>query len=184
MLIIGITGTLGAGKGTIVEELVRNHGFTHFSVRSFLLQEIDRLGLPPNRDSMVNVANRLRSEHSPWWIVEQLYRKALSSGKNCIIESIRTPGEAEMLRGTGNFILMAVDADPVLRYRRIVSRASETDRIDFEEFCANEQREMESDDPNHQNLKKCIEMADVVFTNNDTVAELAEKVNNFLKMRR
>lgn len=36
MHIIGITGTLGAGKGTIVEYLKDKKGFAHFSVREFL----------------------------------------------------------------------------------------------------------------------------------------------------
>ena len=40
MLIIGITGTLGAGKGTVVEYLVEKKGFDHYSVRAFLLKEI------------------------------------------------------------------------------------------------------------------------------------------------
>ena len=40
MIVIGITGTLGAGKGTIVDYLVKNKGFNHFSVRSFIAQEI------------------------------------------------------------------------------------------------------------------------------------------------
>ena len=34
MIIIGITGTLGAGKGTIVDYLVKQKGFVHYSVRA------------------------------------------------------------------------------------------------------------------------------------------------------
>ena len=68
MLIIGITGTLGAGKGTIVDYLINNKGFQHFSVRGFLLQEIRKRDLPENRDSMVIVANDLRKQNSPSFI--------------------------------------------------------------------------------------------------------------------
>ena len=92
MITIGITGTLGAGKGTIVDYLVKEKDFVHYSVRAFLTQEIQRRGLPVNRDSMTAVGNDLRAQHSPSWIVEQLYEQANASGKNCIIESIRTPG--------------------------------------------------------------------------------------------
>ena len=112
MIIIGITGTLGAGKGTIVEYLEERKGFTHFSVRAYLLEEIRRLGLPENRDSMVLVANELRSIHGPSYVTDQLYFKAAQIGKNCIIESIRTPGEVLSLRAKGNFYLFAVDALP------------------------------------------------------------------------
>ena len=34
MIIIGITGTLGAGKGTIVEYLIKNKNFFHFNISS------------------------------------------------------------------------------------------------------------------------------------------------------
>jgi len=176
MLIIGITGTLGAGKGTMVDYLVQEKGFVHFSVRGFITEEIVRQGLPVNRDSMVIVANRLRADHSPSYITDQLYDQALLTGKNCIIESIRTPGEVESLRKKGNFLLFAVDADPMLRYDSIVMRNSETDRISYATFMQNEKREMQSNDPNKQNMGKCIDQADYIFYNNSTVAELYKKL--------
>ena len=172
MLIIGITGTLGAGKGTIVYYLVQENGFVHFSVRGFITEEINRQGLPVNRDSMVTVANKLRADHSPSYIIDQLYDQALLTGKNCIIESIRTPGEVESLREKGNFLLFAVDADPLLRYDRIVMRNSETDRISYKTFISNEEREMQSNDPAKQNIGKCIEQADFIFYNNSSVDDL------------
>lgn len=172
MLIIGITGTLGAGKGTVVEYLVENKGFSHYSVRAFLLKEINRRGMAENRDSMVIVANELRSVHGPSYITDQLYLEAEMTGKNCIIESIRTPGEIESLRKKGRFFLIAVDADPELRYERIVKRSSETDRISFSTFTENESREMTARDPNKQNLRACIQQADFILTNNKEKEDL------------
>ena len=172
MLIIGITGTLGAGKGTIVDYLIQEKGFVHFSVRGFLIEEIERQGLVVNRDSMVLVANKLRADYSPSYIIDQLYKQALLTGATCIIESIRTPGEVDSLREKGNFLLLAVDADPMLRYDRIVMRNSETDRISYSTFIENEEREMQSTDPAKQNIGKCIEQADIIFYNNSTVPEL------------
>ena len=180
MLIIGITGTLGAGKGTIVEYLVTEKGFTHFSVRGFISEEIERRGMIVNRDSMVIVANDLRAANSPSYIVDQLYEQARSTGKNCVIESIRTPGEVVSLKTKGDFHLLAVDADAHTRYARIKARQSETDMISYETFVQNEAREMTSDNPNHQNLRKCIEMADYVFNNDGTVRDLELAVASVL----
>lgn len=172
MLIIGITGTLGAGKGTIVEHLLKTKGFQHYSVRGYLLKEIKKRGLPENRDSMVIVANDLRKNNSPSYITDQLYLEALNSGLDAVIESIRTPGEITSLKTKGDFFLFAVDAYPKVRFERIKQRASETDKIDFKTFLANEKREMNSDDPNKQNLAKCIQMADFVFENDGSIEEL------------
>lgn len=181
MITIGITGTLGSGKGTIVDYLVRQKGFTHFSVREFLLNEIRERQLPENRDSMVIVANELRKQNSPSFITDQLYEKSLIQNKNAIIESIRTPGEAESLRSKGEFYLFAVDADPKIRFERIKLRNSETDHIDFDTFIANEKREMTATDPNKQNLKKCREMADFVFYNDGSRDDLKQAVEQVIK---
>lgn len=180
MITLGITGTLGAGKGTIVDYLVRNKGYAHYSVRNFLLQEIKKRKLPEDRDSMVIVANELRSKHGPAYIVERLFEEASKSGKNAIIESIRTTGEIEALRSKGLFFLLAVDADVEIRFQRIQQRGSETDNVDYPTFISNENREMSGNDPGKQNLLKCLELADYALDNNGTFQQLFNQVEIYL----
>lgn len=181
MIIIGITGTLGAGKGTVVEYLKERYGFVHFSVRDFLREEVIRRGLVPNRDSFTLVANDLRAQHSPSYIADQLYERAAAKGRNAIIESIRTLGEIDALSQKAHFQLWAVDADPKIRYQRAVIRNSETDHVDYETFIANEQREMTSTDPNKQNLSECIRRANAVLYNNGTMDELFAQTDALMK---
>jgi hypothetical protein len=179
MIIIGITGTIGAGKGTIVNYL-EDKGFGHYSSRKLIVAEIERRGMPVNRDSMTIVANDLRATHSPSYIAETLHREASLAGTNAIIESIRTEGEIAALRKMGDFYLLAVDADPKTRYKRIVSRGNETDRVSFEKFMAEEAREMTSADPTKQNLSRCIELADFRLQNDGTVEELHRQIDQAL----
>ncbi|HNQ59590.1 MAG TPA: AAA family ATPase [Bacteroidales bacterium] len=181
MHIIGITGTLGAGKGTIVEYLKDKKGFAHFSVREFLKEILLMQNKPVNRDNYTLCANQLREKFGPSYIIDCLYEKALAKGCNAVIESIRTPGEFYSLRQKGNFTLFAIDADPEIRYERIKQRNSETDQITFEEFLASERREMQSDEPHHQNITLCISLADYKFLNNGTKEELFELVEETLK---
>lgn len=182
MKIIGITGTLGAGKGTIVDYLIQHYGYKHYSVRGYLTEEAERRGMEINRDTFVVVANDLREKYGPSYITDELYKQAEAAGVNAIIESVRTPGEVKSLRKNEHFLLFAVDADPKVRYDRVVLRNSETDHVSYETFIENEQREMSSTDPAHQNVGRCMEMADYVFHNDGDFDDLYRQVEEALSM--
>lgn len=181
MLIIGITGTFGSGKGTIAKYLVKQKGFKHFSVRGYLSEILKTKGMKVTRDNLVNLANKLRSKFGPNYLVEELYKKAKKINSNSVIESLRNVGEIEALRKKGGFYLFATDADPQIRYKRIRKRnQGKIDSISFKRFIRNENREMTSKDPNKQNLSACISMADYVFENNGNLTELYNKVETVL----
>ena len=147
MRIIGITGSLAAGKGTVVEYLVEKKGFVHYSVRTFLIEEIKKRNLPIDRDSMRFVSDDLRSKYHPGYMIEQLYLQAAAKGKDAIIESVRAVGEVEFLQQKPDFLLLAVDADQKLRYERLLQRGNETDHVSFEKFQEQEEAEMRNTDP-------------------------------------
>jgi len=175
-MIIGITGTNGAGKGTVVDFLVQEKGFKHFSVRNFLVEEIKRQGLPIDRTHMREVANGLRKQYGPAYAVERLMEQALEvPDTNAVVESVRTPGEAEYIQSKGA-LLWAVDADTKTRYERVQKRMSETDRVTFEQFVAFQEKELHGTEPWDMNVFAVMKMADQVFTNDGAVEELFAQV--------
>ena len=182
-MIIGITGTLGAGKGTVGKYLQKKHGFNYFSARDVWVEEVKRRGLPVNRDTITETANDLRVQHGPHYFSDRALSRARELGGDAVFESIRTVGEAQYLKEHGAQ-LWAVDADVATRYGRIVERQSETDKVSLEKFKADEAREWDNTDPTKQNLKAVIAMADRVLTNNGTPEELYQQVEAALKKAR
>lgn len=180
MTIIGITGTYGSGKGTVVKYLVKKRGFVHYSVSKFLTQIVKKRKLPINRQSLIDVGNSLRKKHGPSYLAETLFKKAKRTGKNCVIESLRNPAEVESLKEIGKFYLFAVDANPKIRYKRIRKRGGIKDNISYQKFIRQEKGEMSSKNKASQNLSKTISMADYKYENNGTIKEFYNEIERII----
>ncbi len=179
-MIIGITGSFGAGKGAVVEYLVQEKSFGHYSARSFITREIEKRGLPVNRDSMIIVANDLRQQHAPTHIIGSLHSEATVQGGDAVIESLRAVAEVALIQELGGVVL-GIDADPTIRYERIVERNSATDQVSFEEWLEQERKESNPDDPTKQDIFGALKMSDYRIENNGTLEDLYMKVDEFLE---
>ena len=180
-MIIGITGTDGAGKGTVVDYLMREKGFTHYSSRDSIQKEVERQGLPVTRNQLRITGNEMREEFGDDIVVRHSLDRAFAEGKSsAVIESVRATAEAIFLK-SHNVVLLAVDADIALRFERVQSRRSSTDGVTFEEFVAHEELEKNDTNPHGMQKAKVMEMADYTICNNGTLEELQSAVDIFLE---
>lgn len=181
-MILGVTGMLGAGKGTVVEYL-ETKGFKIFAVSdTFLVSEAMKRGLEPTRDSRRIIANEYRSL-GPTKLQEAVYemaRKDIEAGHNVVIEPQHTAGEVRFIQ-TLNGVVLSVDADIYTRYERIKKRATAKDDVTFDEFKDAEERESHSDNPNENNLIVATKEADIHITNDGTLEELHTQVDVVLE---
>lgn len=181
-MIIGLTGTHGAGKGTVVEYLVREKGFTHVAVSdTFLTREAKRRGLTPDRITRRDIANEYRAQ-SPTALMEAVYDEAadmIARGEDVVIEPQHTAAEVTFIQGVDG-IEIAVDADLATRFARIQGRGSEKDHVSFDEFRKQQEFELKQDDPNMNNLGAAIAAADHVIQNDGTLEELHAQVDDLL----
>lgn len=176
-MIIGIAGTLGAGKGTVVECL-KEKGFTHYSASGVLREILRQKGLEETRENMTTLADDLRNENpaSPHHILFQKYTE--EKPDRVILESIHSVGEAIFLKER-RAIILAVDAGLEVRYDRVHARGTSKDDVSFEEFQKIAIHEEEGG--GSHNIRAVIDMADHTIMNDGTIEELHAKVEEWLQ---
>ena len=177
-MIVGLTGTNGAGK-TVTADHLKAKGFRFHSLSDEIRAELERQGLSNTRENLIEMGNRLRREYGPPVLAERVKTK-LRPDQNYVIDSIRNPSEVEALRLNGNFHLLHLDAPPDVRYERVVSRGGERVPASREEFVEQEQREIESDDPTRQQLRACYKLADETVINDVSLGDLNARVDKIV----
>lgn len=174
---VGITGTIGSGKGTLAAYLV-SKGFRHVSVSDFLLREASRRGMPVNRITSRIIGNEYRSK-SPTGLIEAVLKDADANLTTpIVIESLHTVSEVEYVQRYGKVI--SVDAPVALRRERIEKRGDTKDALSPEVLIGEEERETASENPDENNLLDAIEVADYHIENAESVISLQENVDGIL----
>lgn len=180
MKVIGITGTNGAGKGTVVQLLQKQFpNIIHRSARDIIKRIAESRGVQiNNREDLTHFANQFTAIEGNSFF-KSFIEENISSNDWYILESIRRISEVESMRSLlkENFLFLAVDASPDIRHKRVSEgRQSETDLVSFEEFVRQEQLEQNTDDNKKQNLNGCIKISDFIITNNGSFEELEKQV--------
>ena len=176
-MIIGLTGKNGSGKG-VVAAFLKERGFIFHSLSDVIREEIKKQALPVTRENLIQTGNYLRSTYGASVLADRVLEK-LDPDKNYVIDSFRSPFEAEAFRRKGNFVLLNVSADVKIRFERVTARARENDPKTFEDFARLENAE-ERNDVSNQQLSKTAALADLELENNGTIQELHEKIRETL----
>lgn len=174
-MIIGIAGTLGAGKGTVVEYL-KEKGFGHYSTSGMFKAILESQNQTANREAYTWLGDAFRTL-GPAGPIQIQYEIAKHDQSDVIIESIHDVPEAEFLKRQGA-VLLGVDISLETRYQRISQRGSEKDDVTFEEFKAIALHEEEGG--GKHNIRSVIGMADHVIMNDGSIEELHGRVEDWL----
>ena len=181
-MIIGITGSIGGGKGTVVDYLKNKKNFAHYSSSDFLVEILKKRSEVVDRDGMGRIANELRAQN-PAGVPAETYKQYQKDGspENVIFEALHSVPEVEFVKSIGGKVI-AVTADSNIRYERIKARGSVKDNISKEKFIEQQQREeIGSDDPNKNNIFDAIKASDFVLQNNRTIEELHTQIDAVLQ---
>lgn len=174
VMIIGLTGRNGSGKGEVLGYL-KSSGFETFSLSDMLREELKNQNKPVTRENLISMGRELRTARGPG-VLAELALKKLSADRNFAIDSFRNPKEVEVLRQKGDFRLIEVTASEKVRFERCKARGRESDPQTLDKFRQIEKAELESSDPAGQQLIKTAALADAVIANDGALKDLYSKI--------
>ncbi len=179
-LIIGLCGRIGSGKTVLSNYLHKNYGASQRRFSQILMDILDRLYIPPERENLQKLGAALRNSIGPDVIVNA-FKKDIETDKNeiVVIDGIRYPNEVELLRKFENNILIYINASAQTRYERCKIRGEKGEKnITFKEFMESENMETER---KIDDIGKT--MADFKIENEGAINELYQEVDKILKGR-
>lgn len=176
-MIIGLTGTMSAGKGE-VSLYLKEKGFEYHRYSEIVVEETKRRGLNITRENLQKVGNMLRGEYGDESILSKRILKKIKSNK-VVVDGVRNSAEIRELRKTKHFYLVGIDAPQKLRFERLKKRGREGDPANFEEFKKLDDKE--NSGLKGQEINKCLKMADFVVINDGSLEDLKKKIDNILR---
>lgn len=173
MKIYGIAGSNGSGKDTVSNLLASRYGFFAASATTMLADELEKRGLPTDRQHKRELSAEWRRQYGMAAIVDKAIEVANADGhEKIIVGSLRHPGEADRVHELGGEVIW-VDADPEVRYARITQndRGRIEDKKTYEEFLAEEEAEKyPTGDGATLSTEAVKERADIFIINNEDIA--------------
>lgn len=177
-MIVGLTGPNASGKGEAAAYL-RSRGFIYHSLSDILREEGEKAGVEPSRKNLIKLGNELRRKKGPSILARRVMANLVEARDN-IVDSIRNPAEVTELRKVKDFVLIGIDAPAEVRFKRSMERKRPGDAPTLREFIESEEKENKEGVENQQ-LKKCLEMADIIIINDSTIDELHRKIDEAVK---
>lgn len=182
--IIGIGGTNGSGKDTVGQLLATEHGFLFISLTDMLRAECRARGLAVVRENLRTISAEWRASGGMGAAIDKTldaYHATDETYNGVVMASLRHPGESQRVHELGGEVWW-VDADPRLRYERVVAGnrgRAEEDTKTFDEFMAEEAAEMIPPPGSPETALHTAavrEAADVTITNEAGLEELKAQI--------
>lgn len=175
--IIGLSGAMGAGKGTVAHYLVDAYGFSKFRMSDVFRDILKRIHLEQTRENVSLVSKIIRESFGQDILSRIIAEDAKNAMSDVVVDGIRREKDIVHLKKNKNFFLIFIDVDPRLRYERLVKRAENIgdERKTFEEFLKEQQLEAEARVENLRPLSDC------VIKNDGDLIKLYNEIDTYIK---
>jgi dephospho-CoA kinase len=187
--LIGIGGTNGSGKDSLGKILADDYGYLDVSVSDFLREECKKRDLAIERENLRMISAEWRRKYGLGVLVDkavELFNKNKDKYNGLVAIPMRNPGEAQHIKDLGG-VLVWVDADPLVRFKRIESRLrSPEDHKTYEQFISEEYDEMHhhGGDEATLNLLGVKGKADAfIYNNSNNIEEFKQTAKKALNLQ-
>ncbi|QQR84082.1 AAA family ATPase [Candidatus Peregrinibacteria bacterium] len=181
-MIIGLTGSMGAGKGEVVK-ILEKEGFQYITLSMMVREEARKRGVPEEREQLMEVGNDLRETEGLGVLAKRALEKIQASGTDkWVVDGIRNPAEIDELKKHDGVIIVGLEANRDLLVERILKRARPSDAKTPDEILRKIERELsEGESLAGQQVGKCMQKTDVTLVNEGTLEELEKTVLNYYR---
>lgn len=177
-LILGITGEMASGKGTIAKHVVEGRGGSSHRFSTILRDILDRVYLEQSRDNLQTLSTILRKSFGEDLMAKSMYHDAEKDEHDVVVvDGVRRMADIIYLRELPHFKLVYVEADMEKRYQRIVKRGENSDdgKKTFAEF------QMAHENESELQIKDLRNYADYILNNDETYQDLYRQVDDVIK---
>ncbi len=173
---LGLIGQNGAGKSSVCTYLI-SKGFKVYSLSDIVRSWIAQHGGALDRDTLIETSNQLKLKYGSQFFAEETFKQAEALERVCF-DSVRHPEEVRFLKEKGTAFI-GIEADPEIRYKRVLSRGKETDHIEYDTFLRQDKREL-SGESSGQNIGECLEQCRYTINNNGSYEDLTQAIDKIL----
>lgn len=146
-IIFGLVGPPACGKETVKRYLVEKYKAKDCRFSTILRDILARVDLPNSRGNMQKLSTVLRANFGEDLLAKAIAMDAMKLDSDIVvIDGVRRPTDIEHLNKLPSFILIKIDAEPQLRYKRLVARNENEgdDRKTFKQFLEDHKAEADS----------------------------------------
>ncbi len=176
-LILGITGEMVSGKGTVANYVCDKYKSNSYKFSTILRDILDRVYIEQSRENMQKISSILRENFGQDILAKSIALDVNRDEKDIIvIDGIRRFSDIEHLRKIPSFKMIYIEADIEIKHKRLITRGENTDDNSktLEDFKKDHNAEAEVQ------IKSLRDMSDYIIDNNGTLEELYSQIDKVI----
>lgn len=149
-VIFGLVGPIASGKDTVKKYLESKYKAQNCRFSTILRDVLNRIEVPVERENLQKLSTILRQNFG-----EDVLAKVIASdvvkmkSDIVVVDGVRRMADIKYLSELPNFFLTVIDADPKIRYERLIKRNENVgdDKKTYEQFLKDHEAEADREVP-------------------------------------